>query len=271
MSESAHIRNLLKKSSSYGNDTISDNREILPRFGLRGASFQIIDSLYGIFFDLFSNYEKKLVLVTYSLYADSDECSFYSTAGNIENIDIAPQGDFFESFPDLFITILASNDHSFGYPPPEPDAVYIHDGENPDDVGEIELKIYLPKKVDELKDYLLSSKLLICGVLAHEMQHVVQKHCYRRFLGNTSGESLLTHAFDQNEIDSRVEEILAAFEDGIPEEDEISFKESLELYLNKYLLRNTTEENKDSIPKDIRSIMFEQHMQVYKNKMRGIL
>jgi hypothetical protein len=270
MSETAHIRNLLKKSvnskpSNVSNDSINN----LPRFGLRGAAAQIIDSLYELVFDSFEDHQGDKVLAKLSMYADSDESFFYSTAGNIEDCLPSFQGDFFESFPDLFITIYISNDHIYGTPPPATDAVYAHAGENEYDMGEIEVRVYLPPTLNAALGYLKDCRLEVCGTLAHEMQHVVQKHCYGESLGNAETQSVLSHALDKNEIDARVEEIIAAMEEGYFESDKAYFEERLIAYVEKYLQRNVTEST--VVPNDIKETMIFKHLEAYDHKMRGIL
>jgi len=269
MSETAHIRNLLKQSVNTEPVLVSNDASPLPRFGLRGAATQIIDSLYELIFETFETYTEDKVLVKLSMYADSDESFFYSTAGNIEDCMPVFQGDFFESFPDLFITIYISNDHIYGNPPPMTDAVYAHAGENEYDMGEIEVRVYLPATLDSALDYLKSCRLEVCGTLAHEMQHVVQKHCYGEALGNAENQSVLSHALDKNEIDARVEEIIAAMEDGYLESNKEYFSKKLSLYIERYLGRNVTEGV--VVPDDIKETMIFKHLEAYDHKMRGIL
>ena len=270
-SESAHIRNLLSQSHNLKNDQVLEESQYrsLPRFGLRGASSQIIESLYSLIFDTFSEYNNNDILIKYCMYADSDEASFYSSAGNIDDCTPVLQGDFFESFPDLFITIYVSNNHIYGNPPPAPDAIYAHDSDNEYDMGEIVMKVCLPPTLDASLAYLQDHRLEIAGTLAHEMQHVVQKHCYGEPLGDANTQDVLSHALDKNEIDARVEEIIAGMEDDIAEEQSDYFKSKLEAYVDKYLTRNLTEST--SSPPDLKETMIKQHLKVYFEKMEGIL
>lgn len=271
MSESAHIRNLLKQTKPAKPEQITSEHSYksLPRFGLRGAASQVIDNLCELIFDVYSEYDKPDVLIKYSMYADSDESVFYSNVQNIEDCAPSFQGDFFESFPDLFISIYVSNTHVFGDPVPSPDAVYAHDSDNEYDMGEIEMRIYLPPTLAASLQYLKDHRLEICGVLAHEMQHVVQKHCYGEPLGSAMTQNVLVHAVDKNEIDSRVEEIIAGMDEEYDEQDSVHFREKLEAYLDKYLARNLTEEINP--PADLRETMAKRHLEVYFEKMDGIL
>lgn len=273
MSESAHIRNLLNQSSSRQNisskEPVRQGYGSLPRFGLRGASAQVIDNLYSLIFDMFDGYDKNDVLAKYSMYADSDESVFYSSAGNLEDCVPSMQGDFFESFPDLFMTIYISNDHIYGNPPPSPDAIYAHDSENEYDMGEIEMRVYLPPSLDDAMLYLKENRLEICGILAHEMQHVVQKHCYGEPLGNTDTHEVMVHAVDKNEIDARVEEIIASMHESYLEEDKEQFYNILQQHVDKYLIRNLP--NDATSRENLKEVMIKNHLDVYLEKMDGIL
>lgn len=271
MSESAHVRNLLKKGTKNQQPGVSKQHSYatLPRFGLKGAATQIIENLYDIFFDVFEDYTGNKFLVKYSMYADSDETTFYSNLENISDIVSATQGDFFESFPDLFISIYLSNDHIHGDPPPSPDAMYVHDPSNPEDIGEIELRIFLPSQPDDVFEHLRKHKLEICGTLVHEMQHVVQKHCYGEYLGGTVVETVDVHAFDKNEIDARVEEVISIMGEDTLEENKEAFQACLESYIDSYITRNVI--SSASVPDNIREIMIDSHIKVYCEKMEGIL
>ena len=271
MSESAHIRNLLSQNKGEESYLKDDNNSYssLPRFGLRGAAAQVVDNLYGLIFEIFDGHANDNMLIKFSMYADSDESVFYSSAGNLENCMPMLQGDFFESFPDLFITIYVSNDHIYGNPPPSPDAIFAHDPDSEYDMGEIDLKVCLPPTLKGSLDYLRTHRLEICGVLAHEMQHVVQKHCYGEALGNTTAQDVLLHALDKNEIDARVEEIIACMEEGYQEEDKDHFYDRLVWYTDRYLSRNLDEDG--SYPDDLREVMIKRHLDIYLQKMEGIL
>ena len=269
MSETAHIRNLLKQSINTATPAVSSSASLHPRFGLRGAASQIIDRLYELIFESFEGYPGNNLLAKLSMYADSDEASFYSSAGNVEDCMPTFQGDFFESFPDLFIVIYVSNDHVYGNPPPATDAVYAHTGGDEYDMGEIEVRVYLPPTLDAALKHLEACRLEVYGTLAHEMQHVVQKHCYGEALGDANNQTVLLHALDKNEIDARVEEIIASMEEGFCEDNKEYFTSQLTLYIEKYLSRNVTKDT--TVPKDIKETMIFKHLEVYDYKMKGIL
>ena len=269
MSESAHIRNLLQKSVSSSPQLETASLPGSLRFGVKGASIQVIDSLCELIEDAFSDASEEKVLVKYTFYADAAESIFYS---NVETItDDLPQfeGDFFEAFPDLFVSIFVSNDHIYGYPPPSADAVYVHDSDDTNDTGEIVLHVYLPKDASGTMSYMRSNMIEIAGVLSHEMQHVVQKLCYGEKLSSTSGESLLSHAFDKNEIDARVEEVITNMGVNIPENDEKLFLKTLDACLDEYLKRNA--KDTDDLPLNMKDKMLSEHLMVYRNKMRDNL
>jgi hypothetical protein len=270
VSESAHIRNLLQKSGTpipQGNTAVTRPGPI--RFGVKGAAIQIIDSLCEMSEELFSPTSEKKFLVKYTFYADSSESVFHSNVETIEEDLPKFTGDFFESFPDLFISIFASNDHVFGYPPPSPDAVYMHTGDDHGDMGEIILHVYLPKEIPDALEYMRANMLEIAGTLSHEMQHVVQKHCYGEALSPMSGDTLLAHAFDRNEVDARVEEVITNMGVDMPEDDEELFLSTLNVCIDAYLSRNSSE--LEDMPHGARDKMITEHTVVYKNKMRDVL
>lgn len=269
MSESAHIRNLLQKSVASKVPKIKVTAPSPLRFGVKGASIQVIDSLCEMIEDAFSGTTEKKVLAKYTFYADATESIFYSNVVTITDDLPVYAGDFFEAFPDLFISIFVSNDHVFGYPPPSADAVYVHDSDDANDVGEIALHVYLPKESSEAITYMNENMLEIAGVLSHEMQHVVQKLCYGEKLRSTAGESLLKHAFDGNEIDARVEEAITNMGLNVPEDDEKLFLATLDVCLDEYLKRNS--KGDDNLPPNMKDKMLSEHLIVYRNKMRDIL
>ena len=271
MSETFHIENLLRKDIKRNISEVSEAFYFRPRYGVKGAAIQVIDSLIELFSETYQAKESRSKIeIKYSLFADSSESDFSANVQTSYEEFPVMQGDFFEAFPDLYMTLFASNDHTKGDPPISPDAVYIHDHKNSDDIGEIEMHIYLPRNHNDIFSYLEDKRLEIAGVLSHEMQHVVQKHIYNEVLSSTAGDDLLSHAFDINEIDARVEEAITAMGDDTPVESKDEFIFSLERCLDDYLSRNVTDKDEVSVPK-MKEKMMAEHLVIYENKLKGVL
>jgi hypothetical protein len=251
----------------------SKGREVtpLPRYGVKGAAIQVVDSFLALFQEAYANSPDSLndVWAKYTLYASDSEPIFTSAKLNVEGNDQSTfQGDFFNLFPDVFITFSASNQHEtdgklFL------DAVYLHDDQDQEDMGDIEVDIRLPPKSSpaDCVNAIMERRLEICGILAHEFQHVVQKHAHGVKLEGSASSDVLLHAFDVNEIDARVEEILVLMGDDVSDENETAFIAALQKYVNDYLDRNCLVTITGSSLEECRARMLVEHSTAYKNKM----
>jgi len=203
----------------------------------------------------------------YLFYADEGETMFVINDTPIDYLPPPPVGDFFEAVPDLLITILASTSAPGNLSPGKSDAIYAHDSDNEDDIGEIDVYISLPTGAAEIITYLKSSRLELCGILSHEMQHVVQKMVCGHRLNTDVDQDLMKHAFDMYEIDARIEESITLMGDDEDEQDEALFFDALSKCITQYLERNTTPD----VISEIKERMIQDHMLAYKNKMRELL
>lgn len=267
MSETEHIKNLLIKSAKDAKRSVSHEAIYVgPRLGVKGASIQIIDAFIETVCESIIDLKFDDLSAQYILYADEGETIF---AINDESVDLPPHpiGDFFEAVPDLLITIMASTKSPAGLEPTKSDAIYAHDSDNEDDIGEIDVYISLPKSRDEIIEYLHSSRLELCGILTHEMQHVVQKMVCGYTLGTGADQDLMHHAFDTFEIDARVEETITLMGDDEDECDEALFLEALDRCITQYLKRNATPE----VEQEIKEKMIHDHILAYRNKMHELL
>lgn len=132
------------------------------------------------------------------------------------------------------------------------DAVYTFGDDT--DTGQITLVAELP----------LSDLTRLCdehgwlrGLLAHEMQHLVQRVIYGHKFNLSNGARLQDHMVDAEEIDARIEEIVASQSDDSCTVDPQLFRRLLSDYVDEYLKRN-------SLP--VGSDLFQQ----FKNKMMDV-
>ena len=264
-----HTKNmLLKQARNNVQDSNARFDIIPPRFAIRGASAQII----SIFAEHIDNYLSKFKLgssssleAVYTQYADGTDTTF--TINNRQlNIQDVPVGDFFDAVPDTIITIIATNNPP---PPIEPgllDAGYSHDVDNEDDFGEIEVMISLPKSPHDAIEFLVDKHIEIQGLLAHEMQHAIQKIVMGYKLPNGMTSTLREHATDYFEIDARIEEVIAMMPHEIDEDNIVEFKRQLDVCLDNYLTRNVQPSDDIELLKEE---MMASHIDAYKLKMKN--
>ena len=267
MTETEHIKNLLIKGLQEKKEIDNNVTYIEPRLGIKGAAIQVIDSLIEVIGLYLEEEPTNDLSARYFMYTDGSDTTFVINESSVIDLPPAPVGDFFDEIPDLLITLTASTKQPGGLSPSKADAIYVHDPENIDDAGEIEMFISLPAGTNEILEYLSTNRTMLCGVLTHEMQHVVQKMICGYTLSLTTGEDLDMHAFDPREIDARVEESITLMGDNEPEENEDKFSSALLACINEYLDRNADPEKADKL----RDKMFVEHMLVYKKKMQALL
>lgn len=267
MSETEHIKNLLIKGLQEKKEIDEKTNYVEPRLGIKGAAIQVVDSLIEVIKLYLEEESVSDLSARYFMYADGSDTVFVINESSVIDLPPSPVGDFFEEIPDLLITLTASTKSPGGLSPSKADAIYVHDPDNIDDAGEIEMFISLPSGSKNILEYLTTKRTMLCGVLTHEMQHVVQKMVCGYTLSLTTGEDLDTHAFDPREIDARVEESITLMGDNEHEEDEVKFSEALITCINEYLDRNASPEKAT----ELRDKMLVEHMIVYKKKMQALL
>lgn len=241
---------------------------VYPRLGLKGCASQVYDTLVetidefieDVGVNSLSNLE-----VMYSMYADGAE-SFFKINGEEMEGESCYTGDFFESLPEVMFLIHCSTSQIRGLNHSQADALYTHDFSDRDEPGEIEVSICLPENVTEIIPYLRSSRSEIIGLLVHEMQHAVQKLVYGVNLSGDTVEGLESHIKDIFEIDSRVEEIIGRMPEYKQDDDEVSFINELNKYVDQYLERNAKQYNSDSVEK-LKDEMIESHINHYQKKI----
>ena len=267
MSETEHIKNLLIKSIENSRRSDIDDVYVVPRLGIKGASIQIIDSFIEAIVEIAQAENLDSVVAQYIMYADGSETIFTVNNAAVDPLPPHPMGDFFEAVPDLLISIIASTENPGGLSPGKSDAIYAHDADNEDDIGEVDVYISLPAGQKEVEDYLNTSRLELCGILTHEMQHVVQKMVCGYRLNSNAEQDIMEHAFDQYEIDARVEESITLMGDDEDEENEVLFCESLNTCIDQYLDRNTTPQT----AAQLKERMIKEHIEAYRLKMNELI
>ena len=134
-------------------------------------------------------------------------------------------GDFFDAFPEIEIEVkIEVDDH------PDIDGYYYHTIDPQEEDGLIEVVVRLNNKF--LKNTSLDRlRLAIQSVLAHEMQHAVQR-CYVGVDMAQIHKSPEDHLSDFREVDARVEEVLCDIQN---EKTSIGlFKAKMMAYIHEY-------------------------------------
>lgn len=137
-------------------------------------------------------------------------------------------GDFFDEFPGIEIEVRIVKDNLIDI-----DGYYYHTLDSTEEDGLIEVVVSISKdfKHKIKKEHLSVS---IQSVLAHEMQHVVQR-CYAGIDMAQIHDGPMSHLLDVREIDARVEEVLTGMEDILDYE---LFKSRMAVYMMRYFKRN---------------------------------
>ena len=107
-----------------------------------------------------------------------------------------------------------------------------------DDLGGIELSITIPLD-DILREKTMNHLFRWArGVMAHEFQHMIQRVIHKRNLDPKSRDDIVSHIKDPDEVDARVEEILAYSEKELSYLDVDNFENALIDQIDDYLTRN---------------------------------
>ena len=179
-----------------------------------------------------------------------------------------PEGEYFEILEDVDFVIQANYD-----PQSETldiDAGYIHSGVEDDDAGLIEAVLQIPAPEQKARTFLEGAATHLRATFAHEMQHSIQRLIYGYPLDNVTNADLNTHMDDPDEIDARVEEIIAYMDDNIPETKFDNFMVKLESYISMYLDRNASDASMEEI-EIYRARMMDSHLQHYAEKLGVVI
>lgn len=239
---------------------------VYPRLGIRGCSIQVMD----MFIETIKGYISETSLAAnsnidamYSTYADGHEAFFKINGEEMEGND-AFAGDFFEMLPEVVIIIHGSNSPLRSLQPGQSDAIYSHDFQDAYEAGEIDVTIAFPKNPEDIPSFLNEKRPELIGLLAHEMQHAVQKLVYGARLSEHAVQGLQSHIDDIYEIDSRVEEVIARLPEYIHEDNETKFLSELKIYIEQYLDRNAS--SVENI-QEIKDNMIDSHLNHYRRKL----
>lgn len=261
-----HTQNLLRKENTQQGSGPGEFEYVYPRLGLRGAASQVV----SMFIETVNEYVASSSLkdddsldAMYSTYADGQESFFKINGEEMEGEDLFV-GDFFDSLPEVAIIIHGSNSALRNLDYGQGDAIYTHDFQDMYEPGEIDVTVRLPKNPNDVPTFLESYHKELSGLLAHEMQHAVQKLIYGELLSEHAVQSLETHITDIFEIDARVEEVIARMPEHIDEEREDDFLAELDQYIDQYLARNASEiKNLD----EVKVGMTQTHLTHYRRKL----
>ena len=235
--------------------------EVQQRFGLRGAAIQVSNAFLELLLaDLESG---KLTSANFYTFADGSEATWQFNEDSTTLDDVVFMGDYADSLGDVAIDITISVGESFDI-----DADYVHDGEDIDDAGVIEVRFSLPSDAKVVQKLLPMIRKELRGTLAHEMQHSVQKIIYGAPLDSTSMADLSTHMNDPQEIDARVEETIAFLEEHADETDLDAYMTELDAYIHRYLVRNVKTGKKDPEYDVYYERMMDSHLRAYKKKVQ---
>ena len=169
---------------------------------------------------------------------------------NVRDLDTLLLGDFFDSFPHIDIEIRREHSDQVDI-----DGYYYHTLAPDEDEGLIEVVVKMNEShiAQIRKDHLVRS---VQSVLAHEMQHVVQR-CHLGIDMLQIHDQPIDHLRDVREVDARVEEVLCGLS---PDHSIDIFEQKIRSYIDEYCSRNMiniTESQKE----------IENHIKFYQEKI----
>lgn len=148
------------------------------------------------------------------------------------------------------------------------DYVFDHNGLEDDDLGGVEVYVHAPASMFEDKDTLLRIQRQIRGTIAHELQHIIQRIIHGDSLLDINkgyDNNIESHIRDSNEIDARIEEIIAACENEHDLCDIKSFRTELNGYAEDYFERNGMKKDHPQYLK-LKREMIDSHLIKYREK-----
>ena len=243
----------------------TNSSPLARRIDLRGSANTLSEPAINFMQKVFdeSGFSKE---ITFNIEYDSIDYTAEATIGLnvIEEVLPIPSGEYFEILDDVDFVIQAV------YNPQEEildiDAGYIHTGVDDDDAGLIEASLKIPAPEQKARTFLQGASRHLRATLAHEMQHSIQRLVYGRPLDGVTNADLKTHMNDPDEIDARVEEIIAYMDDNVPETQFDNFMVKLESYISMYLDRNASNDTLEE-REVYRTRMMDSHLQHYAEKL----
>lgn len=182
-----------------------------------------------------------------------------------------PTGSFFDTLNDIDIEVSFTHDVTADLRG-DVDSVFYHsdipyaDG---GDMGVIAVSVVIPSDPTAKKVFFRGLGVELRAALAHEMQHAVQYVVLGKNLQEMLALDLQEHAVHPDEIDARVEEVIAYMSDDTPESDRETFEAKLIGYIERYLTRNAVSLTQEQL-NVYRHRMLDDHMKLYDEKM-GVL
>lgn len=177
-----------------------------------------------------------------------------------------PKGEYFEMIDDVDFIVQGKYDPMLSTF--DLDAGYIHAGdEELEDAGLIETVLQIPAPREKTQIFLEGAARHLRATFVHEMQHSIQRLIYGHPLDSITNADLVTHMKDSNEIDARVEEVIAYMDDSIPETKLDNFMVKLEGYIDMYLDRNAPDASLEEV-QVYRKRMLDSHLKHYADKLK---
>ena len=257
------IRMLLESTSE---EQVSNETPLSRRIDLRSSASTLADPAVDFMKRTFEKYgfDKK---ITFNIEYDTIDYIAEAEVGlnTYEESLEMPSGEYFDMIPDVDFVIQGNYDPKSSVL--DVDAGYIHAGDdNLEDAGLIETAIQIPAPKIKAETFLGGAKRHLRATLVHEMQHSIQRLIYGMPLDAITNADLDTHMSDPNEIDARVEEIIAYMDDNIPEETFENFMVKLEGYISMYLERNAPDATMEEHAV-YTNRMLDSHLQHYAEKL----
>ena len=230
------------------------------RFDLRKAADQIAAPVSRYM----SRFDRIQSSATYEAIAVYDSIDYVLSIDTQVKEFPAPTGSFFDILNDIDIEIGFTHDAAISQRG-DVDSVFYHsdipyaDG---GDMGVIAVSVVIPSDRAARKVFFGGLTVELRAAIAHEMQHAVQYV--------VQGKNLQEHATHPDEIDARVEEVIAYMNDNTPEDNREVFEAKLIGYIEKYLTRNAADLTQDQLNVHRRR-MLDDHMSLYDEKMAPLL
>ena len=137
-------------------------------------------------------------------------------------------------------------------------------------MGVIAVSVAVPSDRAARKVFFGGLSVELRAALAHEMQHAVQYVVQGKNLQKMLALDLEEHASHPDEIDARVEEVIAYMSDDTSESNREVFEAKLIGYIERYLTRNAAGLTQTQL-NVYRRRMLDDHMSLYDEKMGALV
>lgn len=214
------------------------------RFDIHVCASQIANIVVDKLFEAPTNIEE-------SVYSYNGENIEFFLENEVTSIGERLEGEFFDAFPEIEIEVRVRIDDC-----PDVDGYYYHTLDPSEEDGLIEVIVSINRNfLKRITQARLENS--IQSVLAHEMQHAVQR-CYTGVDMAQIHNSPVDHLTDFREIDARVEEVLCGTHGMCLSASH--FESKITAYIHEYCRRNGL------VGIDIDQVV-QQHTRFYEDKI----